>query len=286
MSTFRIAVIGSTGQLGTDLVEVFRERSHVLPYSQSDFDILDYETMLARFQSDKPTHVLNTAAFHAVGECERDPTKSFTVNAIGEYHVAMAAAKVNASVLYLSTDYVFPGTKVQFLESDTPCPLNVYGASKLAGEQLTRIGNESYIVVRTSGLFGRHDGSKGPNFIRRLLERARNGEEINMDDDQFIAPTYTHDLAFGIREMLEKQIPPGVYHLTNTGSTSWYGLATLALSTAEVKADMKRRSTNMTIKPVRPLKSVLKSEKIEAVGVTPLPRWEDAVERYIHEHES
>src|SRR3989344_3252316 len=181
----KIIVVGSTGMLAFDLLRTFEKDYEVIGASRADFDVTD----------------------------------------IGAFNVAKSAKEIGAKIIFISTDYVFDGRKEYSVESDSPNPLNVYGASKLAGENLTKIANDNFYIIRTSWLFGIHKSSKGHNFVSLMLEKAKNGENIKVVGDQFGSPTYTRDLAAKIKELIDKNAPADIYHITNSDSCSWHEFA-------------------------------------------------------------
>lgn len=279
----KVGIIGADGQLGFDLVRSFRDHAEVIEWTFDDFDVTDREQTLRVIGDAAPHVVINTAAFHKVGECEQNPKKSFEVNAIGAFNAASAAAVIGAKIVFISTNYVFGNSKDSYVESDTPCPLNIYGASKLAGEQLTRIANSgAYYIVRTSALFGEHQGGKGYNFVTLMLNLAREGKEIRVVDDQYTAFTYTKDLAEAIRQLALGDVSPGTYHITNQGNASWYEFAKEIFEYAHVSPDLKPISSEEQHEMlVRPRSSVLRSEVLSGKGINPTRSWEEALRKYV-----
>lgn len=280
----KIGIIGADGQLGFDLVRAFRDRAEVIEWTFDDFDVTDREQTFRVVGDAAPHVVINTAAFHKVRECENDPEKSFRVNALGAFHAAGAVAAIGAKILLISTDYVFGNAKNSYTESDEPHPLNVYGASKLAGEQLTRIANPgAYYIVRTSALFGEHQSGKGYNFVTLMLKLAHEGKEIRVVDDQYTAFTYTKDLAEAIRQLIFDNVSPGVYHITNQGSASWYEFAQTIFEYAHVSPDLKPISSEDQHETlVRPQSSVLRSEALSRVEMRSLRLWQEALKEYVN----
>ncbi len=273
----KVLIIGANGQLAFDLIKVFRGDFEIIRATRDDFDIIDAGGTENFIKQSKPYIVINTAAYHKTEECELNPEKSFAVNAIGAFNVAKAAKKIGAKIIFISTDYIFDGSKEYFTESDMPNPLNVYGASKLAGENLTKIANENHYIIRTSWLFGVHRSGKGHNFVALMLEKAKNGEDIKVVNDQFGSPTYTYDLALKIKELIDKKAPAGVYHITNSGSCSWYEFAKEIFKLSGIKADLegissKERPSNIK----RPKYSVLIGENLRP--------WQEALNDFVLEY--
>lgn len=278
----RIAVFGGNGQLGYDFVKAASGAYHVVSLAQVECDVTDLGRVNAVLGEIQPSVVVNCAAFHKIDACEREPEKAFQVNAVGAYHVAKSATEHGARVVYMSTDYVFDGVKESFDEYDTTRPLTVYGASKLSGEHLTRIANPGYCIVRSSALFGITEGTKGSNFVARMISLGKEGKPIKVVDDQKTAPTYTVDLAGKILELIERA-EVGTFHVTNAGSCTWYELALEALQAAGIETTIEKDATDFSKAPQRPRNSVLISSMLPRKGVAPLPQWQDAVARFVRE---
>ncbi|MDO8676893.1 MAG: dTDP-4-dehydrorhamnose reductase [Candidatus Azambacteria bacterium] len=278
----KVLIVGSAGMLAFDLIKIFTGDYEIIRADRQDFDVSDWPAVSRFVAAVRPDIVINTAAYHKTEECELNPEKSFAVNAIGAYNVAKAAADVNAKSVFFSTDYVFNGSKEFFTESDAPSPLNIYGASKLAGEILTRMANENYYIIRTSWLYGSHQSSKGYNFVSLMLEKAKNSEKIKVVDDQFGSPTYTHDLALKIKELIEKKAPSSVYHITNGGSCSWYEFAKKIFELSNLKPNLEEtKSSDSPLKIKRPKYSILISENLKKQGIETLRPWPEALSAYL-----
>jgi len=280
----KILIIGSTGMLAFDLMGVLKKDDNVIGAGHTDFDVTDYGKTENFIKNNAPDIVINTAAFQKTEECELNPEKSFAVNAMGAFNVAKAAKKIGAKIIFIGTDYIFDGGKEYFIESDIPNPLNVYGASKLAGEILTRINNENYYIIRTSWLYGRHKSGKGYNFVALMLEKAKKGENIKVVNDQFGSPTYTRDLSLKIKELIDKKAPSGIYHITNSGSCSWYKFAKKIFELANLRPNLEPiKSEDGFSKIKRPKYSVLISENLKEQGIENLRPWQEALKQFILE---
>lgn len=267
----RVIVIGSSGQLGTDLMSVLSSDSYFEPmgitHPEIEVSNLNAEASLLKR---KPDAVINTAAFHKTDACEVDPMKAFRVNAVGPFHVANACRALNAIDLFQSTDYVFGGEKESpYSEDDEPNPKNVYGLSKMAGERITALNAPRHYIIRSSGLFGTIGSSgKGGNFVESILKQARAGEEIKVVDDNTISPTYTKDLAGAIAALLKREPPYGVYHIANSGSCTWWQFATDIIRLAGLKIEVKRTSSlDYPTKAIRPKMSALSTVKLADCGI-------------------
>jgi dTDP-4-dehydrorhamnose reductase len=279
----RVAVIGSTGQLGQDLMRVFGEDA--TGFAHEDLDVTDEAGVASAIGSLEPDWVLNTAAFHRVDDCEADPTSTFAVNATGALNVARAAADAGSGVVFYSTDYVFGGEERErdhpYEEGDAPLPLSVYGTSKVAGEQLVAQANARHIVVRSAGLYGTATSRKGWTFPELMLNKARTEGSVRVVTDQVLSPTFTADLAQKTRELVERDAR-GLFHLTNDGECSWFEFARGAFDLAGVEAKMEAvDSSQFRQRARRPPYSALTSTRLEAVGVEPLRPWRDALRDYL-----
>lgn len=280
-----ILITGAAGQLAHDLIDVLKDEYSLALADRDAFDITDRQAAEHFIRNAKPDVVIHTAAFHNTDECEADPERAFRVNALGTYYVAKGAAGAGAKFFFISTDYVFDGEKEFFTEEDTPRPLNIYGASKLAGEHLSRIACERSMIIRTSWLYGKSVSKKGHNFVELMLDKARRGEDIEVVDDQRGAPTSAHDLAVKIREFIKRDAAPGMYHLVNNGSCSWYEFAEEIFRGSSITPPSLRRiSTAERLGPARrPRSSVLKSVMLPRAGIAPMRPWKEALADYIKE---
>lgn len=278
----RVAVIGSGGQLGTDLIGALEAADiDFVPFSHGELDVTDAAAVregLARRDADT---VVNCAAYVRVDQAEDEVEEAFRVNAIGAFNVARACADRGALAVYVSTDYVFSGEKDSpYTELDSVDPINVYGASKLAGEELVRQAGQEHLIVRVAGLFGRAGASgKGGNFIETILKRAATGGALRVINDSRLSPTYSYDAARGIIELIEGGAR-GVHHLTNAGICTWYDFARHAVMLAAPGTAVEPvSSSTYPTRARRPLNSSLQSVK-----ATPRLRpWQEAVEAYLVE---
>lgn len=277
----RVLVIGADGQLGFEIVKSLKDKNFkVFQTFHSDLDVTEKKKIDKFIQTIKPNYVINTAAFHNTRECETNPRKSFLVNSVGAYYVSKASSRVNAATIYISTDYVFDGIKKGYIETDTPNPINIYGASKLAGEELTRIGNKNYIIIRTSWLYGPKISKKGHNFVTMMLDKARNGERIEVVNDQFGSPTYTPDLAIAIKNLIAKHAPSGIYHISGSGYCTWYEFAKKIFQLSNLKTNLvsiKTKEDGLS----RPKYSILIDNKLNKLKIDRLPKWEDSLATYL-----
>lgn len=278
----KVAIIGANGQLGSDLVKAFGEEA--IPLTHKDLDVTDLESLkvLKELNSDI---IINTAAYHKTDECEENPEKTFLVNSLGARNVALISKEIGAIYVYISTDYVFSGTKGEpYTEEDVPDPINVYGISKYAGELLTKYINDKYYIIRVSSLFGVAGASgKGGNFVETMLRLAKAGKEINVVNDIVMSPTYTKDAASAIRQILEKKLPYGIYHVTNDGFCTWYEFAKAIFEITGIDANLDPiTSDKFPTKAKRPKFSALSIEKLKSYGIY-MRYWKEALGDYLRE---
>jgi dTDP-4-dehydrorhamnose reductase len=279
----RIVVIGSTGQLGTDVVKVLRKEHDVIGLTHENIEITDYNSCLVLKQH-RPDIIVNTAAFHKTDQCEEEPLKAFSVNAIGARNVAAVSRETEAINIFIGTDYVFDGSKERpYTENDVPNPVNTYGVSKLAGEFFTRQSTRHY-VVRVASLFGVAGSSgKGGNFVETIIAKARKNEAISVVDDMWMSPTYTRDAAMMIGNVIGAKLPYGVYHATNEGYCTWFDFAREIVKLIGLKPTLKPTKTlESTGKARRPRFSALRSTKLPKCGFR-MRGWREALVDYLAE---
>ncbi len=289
----RLIIIGASGQLGTDLETCFRQASSsydVVPLTHKTIELRDHNGVHELLTDLNPGLVLNTAAFHQVDQCETEAESAFRVNALGVRNLAEICSELGATLLHVSTDYVFGGEhdrRSAYREMDTPQPINVYGNSKLAGEYFVQSIAPKHFIVRSSGLFGIAGSSgKGGNFIETMLRLASEGREIKVVNDQRLSPTFTRDLAAKIAELIQSE-EYGLYHLTSTGDCTWYEFASEIFQQAHIKANLSPTTTDgFGARARRPRYSVLESERLEEIGLEPIRIWQEALREYLGLRES
>ena len=271
-------VAGSAGQLGSALVRTLGD-GVVWAGGREALDVRDADAVLREVRAARPDVVINGTAYNKVDAAETETVEALAVNAAGPGHLARAAREVGATVVHVSTDYVFDGTKgAPYEEDDAPHPLSVYGVSKLAGEMMVAASGAAFLIVRTSAVFA-SGGSrgKGGSFVERILARARAGEPLRVVDDQVLSPTYAPDLAAAIVALLEARAR-GLFHVTGDGATSWHGFAVAALRCAGVEAPVRAvKAKEFGAPAARPAYSVLSNRRYREMGL-PAPRsWEAAL---------
>lgn len=287
----RILILGARGQLGRDLERVAGSAGfETIAWDRENLDlrtVSDVEPHLRDLQFDV---VVNCAAYTRVDAAETEPAEAFAINAYAVEAIARACHTVGCPLVHVSTDYVFDGEAHEpYRPEDAPGPINVYGSSKLAGEALARRAHRhGTIIVRTSSLFGvggaRPDGSR--NFVETILGLGTKGERLHVVGDTMMAPTYSADLARGILDLLGSGAPPGIYHITNEGTATWWEFAREILDRAGILVEVEAiASTDRPAPARRPRYSVLDTEAItDRIGQ--LPSWRDALQRYLAERAS
>jgi dTDP-4-dehydrorhamnose reductase len=278
----KVMLIGAGGQLGSDLVKILPKETTV-PLTHREIEITDSRSVELAFERHRPDIVINTAAFHRVDDCETRVELAFQVNAFAVRGLAQACRRFGAALVHFSTDYVFAGDKTEpYVETDRPGPQNVYAASKLAGEHLAAATLPRHFLIRTCGLYGQGGSrSKGGNFVETMLRLAAAGKPLRVVSDQVATPTYTADLAHKVCQLISTETY-GLYHITNEGSCSWFEFARVILELAEVKADLVPVSSEAFRAPARrPAYSVLRNQRLKALGLDDLPAWEDGLQRYL-----
>lgn len=283
MSAARIALIGASGQLGSALRQTFGARVIAAP-SHAELPLEGADAVANLIAGAAPEVVVNCAAFHHVDVCEREPERAFAVNALAVDRAAAACAQRDVTFVTISTDYVFDGTLERaYRESDAPNPRTAYGASKLAGEQLTRRHGDRHLIVRTSGVFGTIGTSnKGYTLIERALGQAERGEPTRMVADMIFSPSYAPHVARAIRDLLDAQAY-GTHHVTNGGSCSWYEFVRAAFSKSGLEAaPLEPISYAALGNPTpRPMRSALENTTFAALGITPTVPWPQALDEFL-----
>jgi len=277
----RLLVTGVGGQLGYDVCRVLKARN--IPYrgvDLADFDITDKTAVQEYVSNYRPDGVIHCSAWTAVDAAEDAPERVRAVNVEGTRNIALVCREIGSKLLYLSTDYVFPGTGEQFYKPEDPTgPLSVYGETKLGGEQAIQELLKQYFIIRISWVFGKN----GNNFVKTMLRLAEIKAEVSVVCDQIGSPTYTADLAPLLCDMIMTE-KYGIYHATNEGVCSWAEFAEEIFRLAGKDVIVHPIPTSQyPTKAVRPLNSRLRKDKLEAAGFYRLPYWKDALARYLAE---
>ncbi|MFY9780652.1 MAG: dTDP-4-dehydrorhamnose reductase [Candidatus Baltobacteraceae bacterium] len=278
----RIVVVGASGQLGSDLIVAFGG----LDVKGVDHALVDIErpaSVAAMIARERPSLVVNTAAYHNVERCETHADRAFAVNSTAVDTLASLCAATGTALAHISTDYVFDGaSRTPYEESAPARPLNVYGISKYAGELAVAARSERHFIFRTSSLYGtRGSSTKGYTFVERIREQARTGRPLRIVDDTTMAPSYTAHVAATIRAVLETG-RFGTYHVTNAGSCTWYEFAVEILSASGIAAQVERTTSDAFPSYARrPAYSVLAHAALARAGVALPPHWRDGLRDYL-----
>lgn len=277
----KVMVTGAGGQLGYDVLRELNARGmEGLGVDVKDFSLTDGPAALAFVQRYAPDVVVHCAAYTNVDGAESQPEVCAAVNGMGTLNLVRAALSVGASMVYISTDYVFPGTgDTPWKEDDTPRPCNVYGLSKLQGEDAVRSLMTRFFVLRTSWVFGLN----GKNFVRTMLRLGAERSEVKVVCDQIGSPTYTRDLARVICDLIATD-RYGVYHVRNEGFISWAQFAAMIMQKAGLPCRVVPVPSSEYPTPAcRPLNSRLDGSKLARAGIAPMPSVESALDRYLAE---
>ena len=276
----KVLITGAAGQLGTDLVSTAKLLGlEVVATSHDDLDITDKDKVSRKISDSVPEAIIHAAAWTAVDACESDIKKAMTINRDGTANIVNSAREVGARVIYISTDYVFDGTKpTPYIESDSPNPQSVYGASKLAGEQQLDLSQDA--VVRISWVCGEH----GANMVKTILRLAATSPNLTFVDDQIGSPTFTADVAPVLVEFA-KASRSGIWHVTNQGATSWFGFAQDVLRAAGLDPNRVQPIATADLQPQRPaqrpMNSVLENAQMRKANIAMLDDYHIPLQRLV-----
>ncbi len=268
----KILVTGATGMLGQDLCPILEDSNFtVIETSSKNMDITNFETVKSVLTETKPDCIIHCAAYTNVDKAEEDEETAFKINFEGTKNLAVLCKNSDIPIIYISTDYVFDGEKEgKYKPYDKTNPVNVYGESKLAGENIIRDICEKYYIIRTSWLYGHH----GKNFVETMLS-LKDKEEIKVVNDQTGSPTWTVELANGIVKLFEENPPYGIYHICGSGKTSWYGFAKKIFELQGYETKIVPCTTAEFPRPAkRPVNSEMENNKI-------CRNWELALKEYL-----
>ena len=282
----RIAIIGANGQLGSDVTSVLKGDGYdVSELTHNEIEISNIDCVDVVLKDIKPDVVVNTAAFHNVPRCEEEPEKAFLVNGVGTMNLARISNDIDATLIHISTDYVFDGEKKSpYVEIDPPAPLNVYGNTKLSGEYFIRAIANKYYILRVSGLYGENPcrAKGGYNFVELMLKKAKEQDEVRVVNDEFLTPTFTKEVARQISKMLKKMPGYGLYHATAEGSCSWYEFAQAIFEITDTEVNLKEAAPGEFASGVkRPKYSVLENYNLKKAGINIFKHWKESLEEYI-----
>jgi dTDP-4-dehydrorhamnose reductase len=286
----KIALIGSDGQLGTDIYKYFKNKgADIAGLTQKEIEVCDKNICSSVLFEMKPDLIINTAAFHQVDVCEDEVLKTFEVNVGGVKNLAEICLEIDSALMHFSTDFVFGGyvKNTPYSEDDCPAPISVYGISKLAGEYVIRYMLKKYYILRVCGLYG-HAGSlgKGYNFVELMIRLAKEGKDIRVVNDQVLTPTSTKDVTEKLFELIQKG-KFGLYHMTSSGSCSWYEFACEIFKLSGLNPNISpTTSEEFVTKAKRPSYSVLDNRNLRKIGLKDMRHWKEALADYIEERKA
>jgi dTDP-4-dehydrorhamnose reductase len=278
----RILVTGSSGQLGSDVVEILRGRHDILARKRSDLDIADLAAVEKVMESFTPAIVINCAAYTRVDDCEEQRQLAFTVNATGPENLALCVSRYGGKLIHISTDYVFDGARKApspYAEEDEPAPVSYYGQTKLEGERVIRELAQRCIIVRTAWLYG----VVGRNFPKTILKLAIQDPKktIKVVNDQFGSLTWSYRLARQIARLIEVD-GQGIYHAAAEGYSSWYEGAVTFLKLMGVPHNVHPcTSAEYPTRAVRPRNSILENRRLKMEGISCMRPWEEDLEEFV-----
>ena len=289
MNDSRILIFGRIGQVGWELRHKLACLGQVSAVEYPEVDFTNPDSIRSAVRAVEPAVIVNAAAYTAVDKAETEPELAAAINATGPGVLAEEAKRLGSLLVHYSTDYVFDGTKKDaWVETDTPDPLNVYGRTKLAGDQAIQAAGCAYLIFRTSWVYG----ARGSNFLLTMLKLAQERTELRIVSDQIGAPTTSECIALGTANVLAQVLAPGgaglegrsgIYNLTNAGSTSWHGFAEAILTRASTSLGIRLPNlvpiaTSQFPRPAqRPLNSCLSCQRLEETFGVRMPQWEDAL---------
>lgn len=277
----KVLVTGVTGQLGYDVARELEKRHIEYKGTGSrEMDISDTAAVERVIKDYHPDAIIHCAAYTAVDKAEDDYGRAMDVNAKGTLAIAKAAKKIDAKMLYISTDYVFNGQGTEpFTVDAATAPLNVYGLTKLLGEEAVQMELSKYFIVRISWVFGKN----GNNFIKTMLRLGQTHDELTVVSDQWGSPTYTADLAPLLCDMINTDAY-GIYHATNESVTNWAEFAACIMEQAHLPCKVRPiPSSDYPTRAIRPLNSRMDKSSLDKAGFAKLPDWKDALRRYLKE---
>src|SRR4030095_11611340 len=281
----KIAVIGANGQLGSDIVAEFKSSGYdVAELTHKDIDVSNIDSASNALKNIKANIIINTAAMHNVEKCELEPELTFAVNSEGAKNLANICNDTGAVLIHISTDYVFDGDKNSpYIETDSTSPLNVYGKTKVAGENFIKELSKKYFIVRTSGIYGLHPcrAKGGLNFAELMLKLAKERGGMRVVDDEFLTPTSTKEVS---RQLVKLAGGDnwGLYHASAEGSCSWYEFAKKIFELSGIKTNLEVASPGeFPMKVPRPKYSVLENLNLKNAGINIFKPWNEGLKEYL-----
>ncbi len=281
----KVAVVGANGQLGSDVVDLFRQNNHdVAALTHADIEIKDLESVQSNLAKEQPEVVINTAAYHNVEKCETELHNAFAGNALGAKNMAEASANQGFYLIHISTDYVFDGGKRSpYVETDLPLPLNAYANTKLAGDYFVRAIASNSLVMRTCGLYGKNPcrAKGGNNFVELMLKLAQTRDEVRVVENEVLTPTSTREVANQILALSQNPVY-GLCHATAEGYCSWFEFAKAIFDIMNWDINLNVAAPEEFPSPVnRPEYSVLENNFLKEKGINQFRHWQEGLSDYL-----
>lgn len=274
----KILITGANGMLAKAVKNELKNEELICT-DVTELDITNLEMVKDAVNNIKPDYIINCAAYTAVDKAEEQEELAYKINAIGPKNLAIAAKQNDAILVHISTDYVFGGDKPveqDYSEDDEKKPQAVYGTTKLVGEKFIEENCSNYYIFRTAWLYG-----EGNNFVRTMINLAKDRDEVSVVNDQHGSPTYAVDLASMVHQAIEKKIPFGVYNATNIGYTTWYDFTKKIYELKNINCKVNPVTSEEFVRPAkRPLNSQMSKDKLLKNGII-IPTYEDALKRYL-----
>jgi dTDP-4-dehydrorhamnose reductase len=274
----KVVVAGAAGQLGGATVRRLTSLADVVPLLRSEVDLTDHDRVVSVVTRAQPDLVINCSAYNAVDRAEDEPVAALAINAFAVQSLARAAARANAVFVHYSTDFVFDGLAEQpYVETDPTNPRSVYGQSKLVGEWLASEAPGAY-VLRVESLFG---GPAARSSVDKIIAALRSGQEAPVFVDRTVTPSYVEDVAAATWSLVTSRAPSGVYHVVNSGATTWYDLGQEIARQLDSPPRLRPvKVTDVPLRAPRPQYCALSNAKLAGVGFQ-MPSWQDALRRYV-----
>jgi dTDP-4-dehydrorhamnose reductase len=286
----KILITGAKGQLGHKIIEVMGSKHELILTDVDNMDITDLEVVRRVVTKEKPGHIIHAAAYTKVDKAEEEIELCRKINALGTKNVAIAAKENGAKLIYISTDFVFDGSKkTPYTEEDVANPLSVYGLTKYEGEKFVREICDEHYIIRVSWLFGElpkesTGESKGTNFVETMLRLAKNRSTLSVVSDQIGSPTYTGDLVETISKLIDVAPAFGTYHFSGSSGCSWYDFAKEIFAQTKTKIDLRPISNKeFPQKAKRPSYSYLGKRKIKGALRIEVRGWKEMLGEYLSE---
>lgn len=281
----KVAVIGANGQLGSEICKYFSDKCEIIPLTHDDIEIIDMDNVYKVLDGIKPQVVINTAAYHNVPQCEQNPVLSFQVNGQGALNLAKISNDLNYKIVHYSTDYVFDGEKkAPYIEDDRTNPLNIYGLTKLDGENIIKNYCDKYFIIRTTGLYGKTlCRAKRGNFITTMIKAAKTKPVVKVVNDEILTPSSAAQVALNTYELVNTE-SYGLYHMTCQGYCSWYEFACVIFEKLNLQTPLEPCSvSDFPVNVKRPTYSVLENQNLKSINLDNIISWEDALIEHLNE---